>query len=208
MENIEELLRAKFGAGRPKGNQHPSSPHEGRKNKSSKNLYKVLEVEPSATEEAIHKAYKELAKKAKGEKLAEIEEAYSVLSNKEKRQAYDKGDHEEAEDDGVQNLFDMLSGGGMGGRMQKPKKSKMKPMQFALEATLDEIFSGATSKMRVTRMRLCKDCSGKGCKPGTHCGTCESCDGKKMVMKVVQVRPGMYAQTRAPCDACQGIGRQ
>lgn len=93
-----------------------------------------------------------------------IKEAYAILSNKERRKVYDRECEEEdapEEDDGMQNLFNLLNGGAGGAhRVGKPKRSKMKPMQFALEVTLDEIYAGATSKMRLTRMRLCKTCKG------------------------------------------------
>ncbi|MDR3737216.1 MAG: zinc finger domain-containing protein [Acidobacteriaceae bacterium] len=82
----------------------------------------------------------------------------------------------------------------------------MKPIQFALEATLDEMYTGASNKMRVTRMRVCKACGGKGCKPGANTMICQTCEGRRIVTKMVQVGPGMYAQSRAPCDDCHGTG--
>lgn len=170
-------------------------------------------MEPKASQDAIKKAYKEMTKKAQSnkERLAELKEAFDVLSDPKKRAEYDKqasspSHEEEEEDDGMQNLFDILRGGRGGQSAPKPeKKRKMKPLQFALDVTLDDIYAGTTSKMRVTRMRLCKACGGKGCKPGAYSATCQTCEGRKFVMKVVQVGPGMYAQSRAPCDDCHGI---
>jgi len=46
----------------------------------------------------------------------------------------------------------------------------------------------------------------KGCKPGAYSATCQTCEGRKIVTKLVQMGPGMYAQTRAPCDDCKGTG--
>ena len=119
-----------------------------------------------------------MVKKFQGnkKKLEEIEEAFAVLSNKEKRELYDKKgeaafkeeeeeeeevEGEPEEEEGFQNLFDILRGrGGGAGKKAKPRRNKMKPMQFALEATLDEIYSGAINKQKVKRMRLCKTCHG------------------------------------------------
>jgi len=106
----------------------------------------------------------DLQKKLKGNKgkLEELEDAYSILTSEEGKEEEGSPNEEEGEgneDEGIQNLFDILRGG-RGGKMQKPRRSKMKPMHLALEATLDDIHSGATVKMKVNRMRLCKSCSG------------------------------------------------
>lgn len=91
----------------------------------------------------------------------------------------------------------------------------MKPLQFALEIPLDDVYKGTKSKMRVTRMRICKTCKGyvvysinvrKGCKPGAEAGICGNCKGKKIVTKLVQLGPGMYSQSRGPCEECSGRG--
>lgn len=65
---------------------------------------------------------------------------------------------EEEEDGGMQNIFDLLTGKSK--RVQQNRRPKMKPMQFALEATLDQIFTGTTTKYRWSRVRICKDCQG------------------------------------------------
>ena len=90
----------------------------------------------------------------------------------------------------------------------------MKALQYALEVTLDEIYKGATRKMRLSRMRICKKCKGfvvyinirKGCKPGSESAICQACKGKRIVTKLVQMGPGMYAQSRGPCEECNGKG--
>ena len=119
-----------------------------------------------------------MTKKAQGNKAkqAELDEAFEILSDQEKREGYDKhgedflkgGEEEEGlegqegqegEEPDIQNIFDMLRGQ-KAKKPAKPQRRKIKPMQFALEATLDEIYAGATTKMRVTRMRICKACGG------------------------------------------------
>ena len=134
--------------------------------KKANNLYKVLGVDRNASSAEIEKAYKERIKKVAGDEdeKREVQKAYEVLSNKEKRQAYDKGEEDESGDapEDIQRILEMLGGGSGAGasRKSKPKRPRMKPMQFALEVSLDDIYSGTTSKMRVTRMRICKSCSG------------------------------------------------
>ena len=163
MDPFEELLRAKYG-GKPKGTIRRSFILRIEKKPANK-LYQILGVEPTASTATITKAYKELMKKEKDEaKIAEIEKAYHILSDPDRREAYDRHgeealreEPEESED--FQNLFDILRGKHSGAKM-KPKRGKMKPIQAAFEVTLDEIYAGIVKKAKVKRMRICKSCLG------------------------------------------------
>ena len=181
----------------------------------SGNPYKVLGVEPGASEEEIREARQRKLAEAKGnkERTKDVEEAYRKLM-KEQREKQEDEPMEDM-DDGIQNLLNAL-GGHRGGRPARQQRPKLKPMQYALEVTLDQIHSGATEQMRLTRMRLCPLCKGysfrtslcrMGCKPGGSAATCETCGGRKFVFKAVQMGPGMYARTQAPCDDCHGRQR-
>ncbi len=116
-------------------------------------------MEPGASEEEVKEAYRSKLAKAKGnkEKVKEVEEAYRQLMSEQKPNNEDEPMDDM--DDGMQNLFNILSGQ-RGGRPARQQRPKMKPMQYALEVTLDQIFSGATEKMRLNRMRLCSLCKG------------------------------------------------
>lgn len=122
-----------------------------------------------------------------------------------------QGDDDEEDQGGLGSILNMMRGGG--GRTKPARRPKMKPMQYALEATLDEIYSGSSTKMRLSRMRVCKKCKGysnsyyrKGCKPGATSSVCQTCKGKRIVTRLQQLGPGMYTQSRGPCEECNGKG--
>lgn len=180
--------------------------------------YERLGVEKSATMGELKKAYHKLALKnhpdrgGDKEKFQEIQTAYEILSDKDKRDIYDKHGVEGLEGGGrgggmggMADIFEMFGGGG--GRRQPQGKQKKDPVVHPLKVTLEEIFTGKATKISVNRERLCGKCDGLGGKEGAvqKCGTCA---GRGMVNKMQMLGPGMYSQSRGPCDDCRGSGEK
>lgn len=184
-------------------------------------FYEILGVEKTATYDEIKKAFRKLALKkhpdrgGNKEEFQEIQKAYECLSDKEKRELYDRHGEEGLEHGGgggaggFGDLFDLFGGGGggMGGRggrgPQGPKKGK--PVMHPMKCTLEEIYTGKATKIAVNRERICSKCDGKGGKDGAvqQCGTCR---GRGIVTRMTQLGPGMYSQSQGPCDDCRGKG--
>lgn len=181
-----------------------------------KKYFAVLGLQPGAARDEINRAYIELSRKFKTnkDKITEIEEAYAKLIDDENDGEPEPMDDSEggpegsAGPQGMEDLFEMLSGGrGRGRHSNKPTQlPKMETMRIALELTLDEVYAGEPKKLEVPRVRLCHVCGGKGCKQGGHISKCKKCGGRGEVMKHVQMGPGMYVQTRGKCDSCEGSG--
>ena len=138
-------------------------------------FYDILGVKKDATPDEIKKAFRKLSLKhhpdrgGDTEKFQEINLAHEVLSDKEKRDIYDKYGEEGLKEGGGMgggggmDLFDLLSGGG---RRKPEGPKKMKPFKHPLKVTLEEIFNGKKTKIAVNRERICKTCDGKGGKDG------------------------------------------
>ena len=184
-------------------------------------FYKVLGVEKDADFSQIKKAYFKLARThhpdrgGSKEKFQEISGAYEVLSDKEKRELYDRYGEDGVKEGGGRGggggMDDLLSGmfGGMGGRgggrggPTGPKKGK--PVMHPMKCTLEEIYNGKTTKIAVNRDRICTPCNGLGGKEGAV-QKCTTCRGRGIVTRMTQLGPGMYSQSQGPCDDCNGKG--
>ena len=134
----------------------------------NKKYYELLGVEKNASEAEIKKAYRKKALKEhpdKGgdpDKFKEITAAYEILSDRDKREIYDRHGAEAAKQGRPQggDIFSQMFGGGMGGGQRGPKKGKS--VQHAIKVTLEEIYKGKTTKIAVNRDRICASCMGKG----------------------------------------------
>ena len=181
-------------------------------------FYTTLGVDKNADFNAIKKAYHKLARTnhpdrgGDTEKFQEIQAAYEVLSDKEKRELYDKYGEDgikEGGGGGAHGMDDILSqmfggGGGRGGGARAgPKKGK--PVMHPLKCTLEEIYNGKATKIAVNRERICVPCNGLGGKEGAV-QKCTTCRGRGAVTKMTQLGPGMYSQSQGPCDDCRGKG--
>lgn len=81
----------------------------------------------------------------------------------------------------------------------------MKPLQHPLKVTLEEIYAGKQTKIAVNRERICQPCGGLGGKEGAV-QKCSTCKGRGMVVRMIQLGPGMYSQQQGPCEDCRGKG--
>lgn len=93
--------------------------------------------------------------------------------------------------------------GGGGGKDRGPKKGKS--VMHPVKANLDDLYHGKTSKVAVSRDRICPKCDGKGGKADSVT-QCSGCKGKGMRTIMQQLGPGMYSQRTGPCDECNGQG--
>jgi len=124
------------------------------------------------------------------DKFQELSNANDVLSDPEKRKLYDRGGDEavkqgQAGGGDATDIFDLLSGRSAG---RSSGKQKMKDCAHELSVSLADIMNGKTSKLAITRDRLCSECKGKG---GEGVATCSACKGRGMVTKMTQFGPGM-----------------
>lgn len=134
-----------------------------------------------------------------------------MLSDPQKRQIYDQYGEEGLEGGAsaggsdAMDIFDMMFGGGgrRGGGQRRVRKTK--DTTFTMEASLQQLFTGATRKIAVNRDVLCKTCDGHG-GPASKFQECRACDGKGHVVRVQRMGPVIH-QTQGVCDKCEGQGK-
>jgi molecular chaperone DnaJ len=185
-------------------------------------FYEVLGVTRTAGDEEIKKAYRKLAMKYhpdrnqgdKGaeEKFKEVQRAYDVLSDAQKRSAYDQFGH--AGVDGNMgaggggfaggfdfgDIFSQMFGGSTGGRQQNHQGADL---QYHVEISLEEAARGIKKKITIPTHEECDVCHGSGAKTGTSATTCSMCGGSG----VVHVRQAIF-QLQQTCPTCRGSGKQ
>ena len=203
-----------------------------------RDYYEVLGVSKGASDDEIKKAYRKLAKKYHPDmnpgdkeaeaKFKEVNEAYSVLSDEQKRARYDQFGHAGVDpnyggggpgggfgfDMGDIDLGDIFGsffgGGGFGGfggggaRRSGPQKGES--LRANLTITFEEAAFGCEKEINLNRTEECDACHGSGCEPGTTAETCPDCRGTGVVR--VQQRTGGFAfSSTAPCSRCRGTGK-
>ncbi len=184
-----------------------------RKPVDNSKLYDMLEVPKDATDADIKKAYRRAAmvhhpdKGGDADKFKDIQHAYEVLSNPDKRKLYDQGgeeavEHGHAGGDDDMDIFSAFGGGGR--RRGPPPKARGEDVVFPLTVTLEEMYNGCTKKLRLTRNILCTGCDGKG---GSKVTECSGCKGQGVKVMIRQIGPGMITQQQVTCQACRGEGQ-
>ncbi|CZF85967.1 molecular chaperone DnaJ [Grimontia marina] len=207
---------------------------------SNRDFYEVLGVSRDASERDIKKAYKRLAMKyhpdknpgdeTAAEKFKEVKLAYEILTDDQKRAAYDQYGHAAFEQGGMgggggfgggadfSDIFgdvfgDIFGGGRRGGQARAQRGADLR---YNMELSLEEAVRGVTKEIDVPTYVSCDPCGGSGAKPGSSPQTCGTCHGQGQV----QMRQGFFAvqQTcptchgrgkiiKDPCDSCHGQGR-
>ncbi|KAK3940344.1 hypothetical protein QBC46DRAFT_364128 [Diplogelasinospora grovesii] len=190
-------------------------------------LYEVLGVERSASQDQIKKAYRKLALQHHPDKVPEerraeseakfkaVTQAYEILREEEKRELYDtygmaafdpsRGDHGGVEVD-LNDLFAQMFGmGGMGpGGPRRPQRSPDEKQSYTV--TLEELYKGKTVKFAAEKQVICSQCKGSGAKDKVKPNKCDRCRGIGMQEAFRQIGPGLVRKETIPCDHCQGSG--
>ena len=202
-----------------------------------RDYYEVLGVSKGASDDELKKAYRKLAKQyhpdlhpgdAEAEaKFKEANEAYEILSDKEKRARYDQFGHAGVDpnfgaggggfggfDMGDLDLGDIFGsffggggfgGGGFGGgRRNGPQQGES--LRASVTITFEEAAFGCEKEINLTRSEACEECRGSGCEAGTTAEVCPDCRGSGVVR--IQRGGGGFAFTStAPCSRCRGTGK-
>ena len=199
-----------------------------------RDYYEVLGVSKDADEAALKRAYREIAKKCHpdidpseqaAEKFKEASEAYSVLSDPEKRAQYDRFGHAAFEQGGAGggfggfggfnagdmgdifgDIFGDLFGGGRSRGRRSDGPMKGANLRAAIRITFDEAVKGCEKEMELNLKDLCNTCHGTGAKPGTTPSTCPKCQGTGQVVYTQQSMFGMVRNVTT-CPDCQGSGK-
>jgi molecular chaperone DnaJ len=209
---------------------------------AKRDYYEILGLAKGASEEEIKKSYRKLAmkyhpdrnpdNKEAEEKFKEAKEAYEMLTNPEKREAYDRYGHAGVDPnaggagfgaggfgDAFGDIFGDIFGGGAGGRGRGaggPQVFRGADLRYNLEITLEQAAGGFDTTIRVPSWDKCDTCHGSGAKPGTQPVTCSTCHGHGQVrmqqgfFSIQQTCPKCHGSGKIvpePCAACNGAGR-
>ena len=200
-----------------------------------RDYYEVLGVSRGASEDEIKKAYKKMARKyhpdlnpgdkTAEEKFKEVNEAYEVLSDADKKARYDQYGHAGVDPnfgaggfgggfDGsfdfgdLGDIFGSFFGGGFGGgrRTNPNAPQRGESIRMSIAISFEEAAFGCEKAVTVERYETCDTCHGNGCAPGTSPEVCPDCHGTGTVQVRRQTPMGVFA-TSSPCPKCGGKGR-
>jgi molecular chaperone DnaJ len=203
---------------------------------AKRDYYEVLGVNRDATEEDLKKSYRRLAMKwhpdrnpdnpKAEEHFKEAKEAYEVLSEPQKRAAYDQFGHAGVDPQsamgaggpagGFGDIFSDIFGDIFGARGGRSTVFRGADLRYNLEISLEQAARGFETKIRIPAMSTCETCKGAGARPGTHPATCPSCRGAGQVrvsqgpFSIAQTCPRCHGSGSViphPCATCSGSGR-
>ena len=208
-----------------------------------RDFYDILGVNRDASDEEIKKAYRKLAMKhhpdrnpdnpKSEEHFKEAKEAYEILSDGQKRAAYDQYGHAGVDpqsgmggggfgggtggfSDAFGGIFDEIFGGGGGRSGGRSNVYRGADLRYNLEITLEQAAFGTETKIRIPTMEACEPCKGTGAKAGTQPKTCPTCQGSGQVriqqgfFSIQQTCPKCHGTGKfiaEPCGSCHGAGR-
>ena len=191
---------------------------------AKRDYYEVLGVKKDADEREIKKAYKRLAVKYHpdrnqdendtGENFKEVKEAYEILTDPQKRAAYDQYGHAAFEQGGMggggfggggadfTDIFGDVFGDIFGGG-RRQRASRGSDLRYNMDLTLEEAVRGVTKEIRIPTLNECDVCHGSGAKPGSSPVTCSTCRGAGQV----HMRQGFFTVQQA-CPTCHGTSNK
>lgn len=194
---------------------------------AKRDYYEVLGVARAATKDELKKQYRSLARQYHpdvnsepdaGERFKEISEAYEVLSDDDKRAAYDRFGHAGVGngasggfDQGFGGFADIFEeffgtfGGAAGGRRRRRGPRRGPDLRYDLTITFEEAIFGGERDIEYRRSETCPVCSGSGAEPGTRPIACTTCNGSGEVRRVQQSILGQFVNV-ATCHTCNGTG--
>ncbi|MBS5937178.1 molecular chaperone DnaJ [Clostridium sartagoforme] len=198
---------------------------------ANKDYYAALGLEKGASDEEIKKAFRKLAikyhpDKNQGDKEAEnkfkeINEAYQVLSDPEKKERYDKfgtvdfdgsgfgsggfGGFDFSDMGGFGDIFESFFGGGGGGGRRRNGPQRGSDLEYTVNLTFEEAVFGVEKEIAINRSESCETCRGTGAKAGTSKKTCPTCSGTGQIRTQRQTPLGSFVSTTT-CNNCGGSG--
>jgi molecular chaperone DnaJ len=206
---------------------------------NKRDYYEVLGIDRNASDDDIKKAFRKLAFKyhpdhnreeQAGEAFKEVNEAYEVLSDSEKRSAYDRYGHAGAEGtwgrgfegmdiSGFGDIFDAFFGGATTSSRQGPQAGNDQSTNLTI--TFEEAAFGCEKELKISRIEHCSVCHGLGSKPGVNPTRCPTCNGSGQTRRVQQSIFGRFTNVTTcsrchgegtiitePCQQCRGSGRE
>jgi molecular chaperone DnaJ len=207
---------------------------------AKRDFYEILGVAKNASDDELKKAYRKLAmkyhpdrnpdSKEAEEKFKQAKEAYEILTDSNKRAAYDRYGHAGVDPnaagmggaggagfgDSFGDIFGEIFGAGRRGGGGGPQVYRGADLKYAMEITLEQAANGFDTEIRVPSWENCEVCKGSGAKPGTTPKTCRTCGGSGAVrmqqgfFSVQQTCPtchGSGKEITDPCVSCDGVGR-
>ncbi len=189
-----------------------------------RDYYDVLGVSRDASSEDIKKAFRNLAFQyhpdrnrddGAEEKFKEVNEAYEVLSDADKRAAYDRFGHSGAESlfgrgfegfdfGGFGDIFEAFFGGTGTATRQAPRRGN--DLRYRITISFEEAALGCEKEIEISRIEICSTCQGTRSRPGSQPNRCPNCDGTGQVRRVQRSLFGQFINT-AVCGQCRGEGR-
>ncbi len=198
----------------------------------AKNYYDILGVNKTASDDEIKKAYRSLAKKyhpdlnpgdnAAAEKLKEVNEAYEVLSDKQKRSNYDNFGDPNGQSfsgfgggggfsgfGGFEDILSGMFGGAFGGGGRRGASNAVDgaDIQVKMDLSFAEAAFGVKKNINLNRTETCEHCRGTGAKNGTEYATCSRCNGQGRVQQAQNTMFGRI-MTESTCPECNGTGKK
>lgn len=204
-----------------------------------RDYYEVLGLSKGANEQELKKAYRKLSKQyhpdinkdpGAEDKFKEISEAYEILSDPQKKAAYDQYGFAGTDPNygagagsgfngfsgfggggssfgGFEDIFESFFGGGGGGRANPNAPRQGDDLQYRINLSFEEAIFGADKTIKYKRQETCHTCDGSGAKPGTQPQTCSKCHGQGRV-QVARDTPLGRVMSQQVCDVCHGTGKE